>query len=113
MDKIVFNHDYPYNDFAHFDETSTKLSYIVGENNIGQGKDQKKYFVSKSTLIYCTEETHVHFNNVNNVAITILANTLFTFWCDIKAIYVTAISQDKDLYIWTEGVLPQEVRDAE
>ncbi len=34
------NHDFPYHDFYHADEQSTTISFVVGSNNIGQGKDQ-------------------------------------------------------------------------
>jgi hypothetical protein len=107
------NIDLPFHDFHHVDETTATNSYTVGHNNLGQGKDQKKLFVSKCTLIYCTEDTHIHFNNAMNVAVTSLANTWYTFYCNIYAVYTTAITQGKDLYLYFEGVLSKDCGIAE
>lgn len=112
-DRPLANWDLPYHDYYHADENTTGLNYVVGTNNLGQGKDQKKIFVSKSTLIICTEDTTIHFNNSNNVAITILANILYTFVSNIYSISHTAISEGKDLYVYFEGVLPQDTGVAE
>jgi len=111
--RSLANWDLPYHDYHHADEDSTDRSYRVGENNIGQGRDQKKLFVSKCTLIYCTEDTTIHFNNANNVAVTILANTWYTFYFNVYSLTHAAITEGKDLYVYTEGVLPEETGVAE
>ena len=107
------NNDLPYHDYHHVDETTIPLSYAVGTNQVNTRGDQKKLFVSKQTLVYCTENTTIRFNNTNNVAITILANTWYTFYCNIWQVFFTAITQDKDLYIYFEGTLPEEARTPE
>ena len=107
------NHDFPFHDYYHANSQSTTTGYVVGTNNMGQGKDQKKRFVSKSTLIYCTEDTHVHFNNSSNVAVTILANMWYTFFSNIYSIEHAAITATKDLYVYFEGVLPEDCGVAE
>jgi len=107
------NYDLPYHDYYHADVESTVNAYTVGTNNMGQGRDQKKRFVSKSTLIYCTEATTIHFNNSNNVAIAILANTWYTFYSNIYSINHALISQGNNLYVYFEGVLPEDCGIAE
>lgn len=111
--RSLSNLDLPFHDFYHADEQSATADYTVGTNNMGQGKDQKKRFVSKNTLIFCTEDTHVHFNNANNVAVTILANTWYTFYGNIYSISHAAITDTKDLYCYFEGVLPEDTGVAE
>ena len=107
------NRDLPYHDYHHVDETTTDLSYIVGENQVTGRGGQKKLFVSKSTLIYCTEATTVRFNDVNNVAIAILANVWYEFKSNIYQVFHAAITQGYDLYLYFEGTLPQEARTPE
>lgn len=107
------NREYPYHDTHMVTSQSTVLIYIVGDNQIGAHGTQRKLFVSKSTLIMCTEDTHVHFNSPNNVAIPILANTWYEFKSNIEAVYCTAIGADKGLYLYFEGVLPEEARSPE
>ncbi len=102
------NWDFPYHDYYHADEQSSTTDYTVGENNRGQGKDQKKLFVSKSTLIICTEDTTIRFNNSNNVAMVILANIPYTFFSNVYSVYHAAINTGKDLYVYFEGVLPED-----
>jgi hypothetical protein len=103
----------PYHDYHHVDEQTTGLSYVVGDNQIKGTGDQRKRFVSKSTLIFCTENTHIHFNSPNNVAVTILASTWYEFKSNIYAVFLTAITDGKDLYLYFEGTLPQEARSPE
>jgi hypothetical protein len=107
------NHDYPYHDYHHASVGTTNPFYIVGSNQINAHGAQHKLFVSKSTLIYSTEDTDVHFNDSRNVAVGILANTWYTFYSNIAAVYFTIPNQDKDLYLYFEGVLPEEARSPE
>ncbi len=110
---INANRDFPYHDYYHADETATVRSYVVGHNQVIGHGDQRKLFVSKSTLIYCTENTTIQFNSTNNVVVTILASTWYEFKSNISSIYHAAITQDKDLYVYFEGVLPNEARSPE
>lgn len=104
------NRDYPYHDYEEGATAVTDKPYAVGENNKGQL--QFKTFVSKSTLIYCDQDCHVHFNHGQNVEIPILANTWYEFMSNIYAIfYGRAQGVDSGtMRIYTEGVLPQEAR---
>lgn len=110
---INANRDMPFHDYYHGDETTTTNQYIVGTNQIKSVGDQKKRFTSKSTLIFCTENTTVQFNSLNNVTITILADTYYEFMCNIYAIYYAPITQAEDLYIWFDGTMSKEARSAE
>lgn len=107
------NREYPYHDCAHFDEADTVLFYFVGHNQANTRGNQKKLFVSKSTLILCTEATTVRFNNANNMAVPILANTWYEFKSNIHTVHTVAITQGEDLYLYFEGVLPEEARSPE
>ena len=106
----VYNHDFPYHDYETDTTAVLDKTYIVGENNKLQG--QKKLFVSKSTLIICTEACHVHFNEAANVMINIIANVPYTFYSNIHAIYYgrTQGQASGTMHIYVEGVLPQEAR---
>jgi hypothetical protein len=110
---INANRDMPYHDYQHVDEQTSGLSYIVGDNQIKSVGDQRKRFVSKSTLILCTEDTTLRFNSPNNVGITILASTWYEFKSNIYVVFLTAITDGKDLYLYFEGTLPQEARSPE
>lgn len=113
--RLIFtaNRDYPYHDYHHADPQSAIGFYVVGANQIEAHGSQHKLFVSKSTLILSTEDTHVHFNDSRNVAVAILANTWYTFVSNIAAVYFPIPGDDKDLYLYFEGVLPEEARDPE
>ena len=109
------NRDLPYHDYKHVDEESTDSKYTVGDNQIKGYGDQRKQFVSKSTLIYATEDITVHFNNTNNVPIDILADTWYEFKSNIYQVFWTYGGQAEtwDIYFYFEGVLPQEQRSPE
>ena len=107
------NHDYPYHDYHYANSQTTNPFYIVGSNQIDAHGAQHKLFVSKSTLIFSTETTHVHFNDSRNVPQNILANTWYTFFSNIAAVYFPIPGADKDLYLSFEGVLPEEARSPE
>lgn len=113
--RLVFNAniDLPYHDYHHANSQSTIGFYVVGSNQINAHGAQHKLFVSKNTLIYSTEATHVHFNDSRNVAVAILANTWYTFFSNIAAVYYPIPGADKDLYLYFEGVLPEEARSPE
>ena len=110
---INANRDMPFHDYYHADETATKRVYLVGDNNINQDGDQRKRFVSKSTLIFCTEDTTIYLNSNNNILIVLLADTYYEFKSNIYAIHHAAITQGEDFYAWFEGTLPQEARSPE
>lgn len=107
------NREYPYNDYHHADAQSTNGFYVVGSNQIDAHGSQHKLFVSKSTLILSTEDTHLHFNDSRNVAVTILMNTWYEFKHNVAAVYFPIPGADKDLYLYFEGVLPEEARSPE
>lgn len=110
---INANRDLPYHDFLHVDETTVPLTYVVGASQVKGRGSQRKHFTSKSTLIYCTEDTTIRFNDTNNTAITILASTWYEFKSNVWQVFCTAITQGQDLYIYFEGTLPQEARGPE
>lgn len=107
------NRDYPYHDYETATLTSTYKPYAVGDNNKDKHGSQSKLFVSKDTLIYSTVEADVKFNDAENVEIDILANTYYTFRCNISRIFYKYSSEEGTIYIWCDGVLPQEVRSSE
>jgi len=113
--KLVFNsnNDLPYHDYYGATEQTTETSYVVGTNNKDARGTQSKLFVSKSTLIYATEDQTIRFNNRNNTPITILANTWYTFVSNIYQVFFVVPSADKKLYLYFEGVLPEEARTPE
>lgn len=107
------NRDYPYHDYHIVEDGSEPDFYQVGANNRLGNADQHKFFVSKSTLIYSDVACTVRFNNTENVAIAILANTWYTFYSNISSIYTSVIATGGTIYFWFEGVLPQETRNPE
>lgn len=107
------NHEYPYHDDHVVTSQTTVAFYVVGSNQQAAHGAQHKLFASKSTLIMSTEDTHVHFNNPNNVAEPILANNWFEFKSNIEAVHFPIPASDKYLYLYFEGVLPEEARDPE
>jgi hypothetical protein len=107
------NRDYPYHDFHYVTSQSTENKYSVGENQLHGHGDQRKLFVSKSTLIYSTANTEVRFNNANNVTIAILANTWYEFKSNIYQVFYPTPEGEDMLYLYFEGVLSNEQRGAE
>ena len=102
--------DWPYHDYETETTTSAYISYRVGKNNKQASGDQHKFFTSKSTLIYCTTNSYVIFNHDNNVVQTILASTWYEFMGNIFFIQYAYVTSAGTIYIYTEGVLPQEAR---
>lgn len=94
--------------------TNNWLSYQVGANQIEAHGDQKKYFVSKSTLIFATYDFEVKFNSMSNVSVRILANTWYEFKGNIyqvfKRPYDDDFPKDVTIYIYFEGVMYDEAR---
>jgi hypothetical protein len=109
------NRDYPYHDYTSYNEQSTDTKYMVGANQLHGHGDQRKPFVSKSTLIFATDDFYVYFNNQNNVAVTILADTWYEFKSNIYQVFWLHIGEDDtySLYLYFEGVLPNEQRSPE
>ena len=108
---VTLSHrDWPYHDFHSDTTTAAYQTYAVGENNMGGKGDQFKLFVSKSLLIFCTTNSLVIFNNVNNVVHTLLANTWYTFESNIYAVHYAWVTEAGTIYIIPEGVAPQEAR---
>lgn len=107
---INANRDLPFHD-KNIADTTVDGMYVVGENNMEGHGDQKKHFVSKSTLLFCTFPTAVHFNSKNNVFIPLFANTYYEFKSNIHSIFwVSTEEQESYLYIWVEGVMYNEAR---
>lgn len=110
--RLVFNAniDLPYHDYHLVTAQSTIPGYVVGANQVDAHGNQHKLFVSKNTLVYSTEDTHVHFNDSRNVAVAILASTWYTFYTNVSVVYFPIPSADKVLKLYFEGVLPEEAR---
>lgn len=121
------NHDYPYHDFVTINnelgEESLNGMYAVGTSNVDLHGDQSKRFVSKHANLWCMNfATTVRFNDSRNVAIYLPAklinSTDAVVWCEkefhtnIAAVYYTVAAGDV-LFMYFEGVLPEEARDAE
>lgn len=113
--KAVFtaNRDYPYHDFITIDDGDEPKQYVVGTNNKDVQGDQKKLFISKSTMILSDVECTIRFNHTANTPITIRADTQYEFLSNIKMVYVTAIGAQGYLDLGFEGVLPDEARNPE
>lgn len=104
------NRSYNMDDY-HSDTTAlTYQLYSVGENNRSAEGTQAKFFVAKSTLIYCTQDVYVRFNHTANVIHTLLATTYKEFDHDITIIEYAYVSEAGTIYIECEGVLPNEGR---
>lgn len=90
--------------------------YAVGSDNISGVGDQKKHFVSKSTLLYTTQENlEIKLNSMNNVTIVLLVDTWYEFKSNIHSIYVnltTVASEELVTYLkcYFEGVMYHEAR---
>lgn len=108
-----YNHNFPYHDYAHFDDGAEPTVYQVGKNNNLTSGTQHKLFTSKSTLLMATATTTVRFNSSENVLITLVANQWYTFYSNIYALYIVAIGDDGELYAYFEGVLPDETTQPE
>jgi len=107
------NRDYPYEDRAEISFTDVVSHYVVGTNNLNAHGSQRKLFVSKSTLLYATQDCYVRFNHSVNVQNRILKDTWYTFESNISEIFVVRVTTSGTLYAYFEGVLPQEQRSAE
>ena len=107
---ILANRSYPYHDYETATTIATEVTYRVGENNQRGNADQNKLFVSKSTLIYCTTNTHIILNSSENVVQLLLANTWYEFLSDIYMIHYYYASAAGTIYILTEGTSPHEAR---
>lgn len=127
--KAIFasNRDFPYHDYIEIDNSQSEDelsgSYQIGTANVNLHGDQMKRFVAKRTLIYADYlGATVKFNNSNNVEIPLIETVIGVdgavyrykgeYHCNITTIYYT-IPDGTILQIYTEGVLPQETRDAE
>lgn len=110
---IGANRDYPYHDFVTFEDGEEPISYQVGKNNKDLDGDQKKLFVSKSTMILSDVECTIRLNHAGNTPITIRADTQYEFLSNISMVYVTVIATGGYIDLGFEGVLPEECRDAQ
>ncbi|NVM22646.1 MAG: hypothetical protein HWN68_12815 [Desulfobacterales bacterium] len=109
----VFNHDYPYHDYKKFTDTDNGSVYVVGDANKYLEGDQHKNFISKDTIIYCDGAATIRLNNAENVLIDVIAAVILNLECNIKSIHIVTVEAEKTLYVWMEGVLPEETRYAE
>lgn len=104
------NRDLPFHDYDLAD-TTTQGMYVVGDNNIDAQGDQKKHFVSKSTLLIPNSDLDIQLNSQKNVAITLLANVHYEFKSNIHSIFWAASAvQESWLKIYCEGVMYHESR---
>jgi len=107
------NRDLPFNDYVDNALTALPFFYPVGDSQRMAHGDQKKYFVSKSTLIMATVNTHVTFNNTNNVEDFLLAGVWYEFKSNIFSVNVVDAAQpgeDDAIYMYFEGVMTDEAR---
>lgn len=104
------NRDYPMHDYILVSDGEDPYHYVVGKPNLDAGGDQKKLFVSKSTLMFATANTTIRLNSTSNVTQLILANTWYEFHSNVRAVYVLDVGTDGTIYIYCEGVLPKEAR---
>ena len=102
--------DWPYHDSHNDTMTAAYQTYRVGQNNMGLSGDQTKFFVSKSPLIYATQDFYTKLNHANNVVTTRLANTWYTLQSNIYQIHYAYVDTEGTIYIECEGVLAQEAR---
>lgn len=102
--------DWPYHDFHSDTTTAVYQTYVVGNNNRLRRGDQFKLFTSKSLLIMSTTNTYVKFNHADNVVITLLANRWYEFMSNIYAVHYVYVTEAGTIYIYPEGVPPQEAR---
>jgi hypothetical protein len=98
-------------------------SYAVGTNNVNAHGDQSKRFVSKRANIWTNNgEVTIRFNDSRNIAIPLppklcdLNGIILwyekEFHANIASVYYS-VPATFLLYMYFEGVLPEEARDAE
>ncbi|GAG65695.1 unnamed protein product [marine sediment metagenome] len=104
------NRSYHMDDYMSATTTTAYKGYRVGTNNQGLNGSQEKTFVSKSTLIMCTEAFNVKFNHSENVVHYLQADTWFVFEQDIHLVMYALSQEAGTIYIHFEGVLPIEGR---
>jgi len=104
------NRDLPFHDYTVVESTTTSGVYVVGTNNINGTGDQKKTFVSKSTLFFSTAIIDIHLNSHNNVLITLLANTWYEFKSNIHSVFYDATQGAGVLKMYFEGIMFNEAR---
>lgn len=104
------NRDLPFHDYKFVERTADTGMYVVGSDNINGLGDQKKVFVSKSSLFFSTADLVIHLNSHNNVAITILANTYYEFKSNIHSVFWDATQGAGIFKMWFEGVMYHEAR---
>jgi hypothetical protein len=95
-------------------------TYAVGENNLNAHGDQSKRFVAKRTIFTSlVGVTVIHLNDSRNVAIIPIQNmdainTIYELELHTNIANVTyEVPIGATLYMYFEGVLPEETRDAE
>ena len=104
------NRDLPFHDYHLAESVLVSGMYVVGTDNINGTGDQKKRFVSKSTLFYATADVVIHLNSHNNVPITLLATTWYTFESNIHSVFWDAGQAAGYLKMYFEGVMYHEAR---
>ena len=104
------NHDYPYHDYAKFTDADNGDTYNVGENNRVAKGNQNKLFVSKDTIIYSDGACTIRLNHTENVLIDVLTTVILNLECNIHSVHIVTVEAEKTLYMWFEGVLPEEAR---
>jgi len=107
---INANRDLNMHDYETATLTATYKPYSVGENNKDLHGDQSKLFVSKSTLIYSTVDADVKFNDMNSIEIDILAGNFYEFKSNIRKVFYKYSAEQGIIYIYCDGVLPEEAR---
>lgn len=124
---VSTNRDFPYHDYVEIEnedeENELKSHYVVGTATLDCHGDQSKRFVSKRALIWCeSSAATIRINHANNPEINlplkfVLAAPPMSIFeielhTNISSIYYTIPAEYK-LYMYFEGVLPEEARDAE
>lgn len=110
---ILANRDYPYHDFITIEDGTEPTVYVVGTTQVNLGKEIKKRFISKSTMIFSDVACTIRFNHTENAPITIRANLAYEFLCNVTSVYVSAIGTGGYIDMGFEGVLSEETRKAE
>jgi hypothetical protein len=120
------HHDLPYHDYFSVYNSDVEAGlngkYEVGLNNKEAGGDQSKFFVSKRANIWTDNmNTTVQFNDSRNVAMRLepffYDTDMGGYWCkkeyytNITVVYYT-IPLTAHLYMYFEGIEPEEARDA-
>lgn len=104
------NRDLPFHDYYDTDGYADTGHYVVGANQNIRDGDQKKFFVSKSTLLRSTTDTTIRFNNQNNIPVYLAANTYFEFKSNIHELFWDITQREGDIFMWFEGVMYNEGR---